>query len=57
MTIIETMARGIPNKFIRVASIPEVIKDGVTGRLIEAGNTAQHTDALRRRLTDRDLRQ
>ncbi|MDE6266956.1 MAG: glycosyltransferase family 4 protein [Muribaculaceae bacterium] len=57
MTILETMARGIPNISTRVASIPEVIEDGVTGLLIEPGNTPQLTDALRRMLTDRHLRQ
>ncbi|MDE5882020.1 MAG: glycosyltransferase family 4 protein, partial [Muribaculaceae bacterium] len=56
MTILETMARGIPNLSTRVASIPEVIEDGVTGLLIDPGSVEQLTDALRRLLTDRDLR-
>lgn len=56
MTILETMARGIPNLSTRVASIPEVIKDGETGLLIDPGDVDQLTDALRKLLMDRDLR-
>lgn len=56
MTILETMARGIPNLSTRVASIPEVIEDGVTGLLIDPGSVEQLTAALRRMLTDRELR-
>ena len=57
MTILETMALGIPNISTRVASIPEVIKDGRTGLLIEPGDVDQLTSALRLMLTDRTLRQ
>ena len=57
MTILETMARGIPNFSTRVASIPEVIEDGVTGLLMDPGRVDQLTDGLRRLLTDRGLRQ
>ena len=56
MTILETMARGIPNLSTRVASIPEVITDGETGLLLEPGDVDALTDGLRRLLTDRDLR-
>lgn len=56
MTILETMARGIPNLSTRVASIPEVIEDGVTGLLMEPGNVEQLTDKLRKLLTDLELR-
>ncbi len=38
MSILETMARGIPNISTRIASIPEVIKDGENGFLIEPGD-------------------
>lgn len=38
MTILETMARGIPNISTPVASIPEVITDGVTGLLVKPGD-------------------
>lgn len=56
MTILETMARGIPNFSTRVASIPEVITDGETGLLMEPGDVAALTEGLRRLLTDRELR-
>ncbi|MBQ2957361.1 MAG: glycosyltransferase, partial [Clostridia bacterium] len=38
MSILETMARGIPNISTRIASIPEVIKNGENGRMIEPGD-------------------
>lgn len=38
MTILETMAYGIPNISTNIASIPEVIEDGVNGYLINPGN-------------------
>ena len=56
MTILETMARGIPNLSTCVASIPEVITDGETGLLMEPGDVDALTDGLRRLLTDRELR-
>ena len=56
MTILETMARGIPNLSTRVASIPEVITDGETGLLIEPGDVDALTDGLRQLLTHNDLR-
>lgn len=46
MTILETMARGIPNISTPVASIPEVITQGVTGLLIEPGDVNALADAL-----------
>lgn len=39
MSILETMAAGIPNISTRIASIPEVIRDGENGILIEPGDT------------------
>ena len=38
MTILETMAYGIPNISTNIASIPEVIKNGENGYLIEPGD-------------------
>ena len=40
MSILETMGYGIPNISTNVASIPEVIKEGVTGYLITPGDKA-----------------
>ncbi len=39
MTILETMAAGIPNISTSIASIPEVIKNGENGFLIKPGDT------------------
>ncbi len=38
MSILETMGRGIPNISTRIASIPEVIRDGETGFLLNPGD-------------------
>ena len=38
MTILETMSHGIPNISTNIASIPEVIKNGRNGYLIEPGD-------------------
>ncbi len=38
MSILETMAAGIPNISTRIASIPEVIRDGENGFLMEPGD-------------------
>lgn len=56
MTILETMARGIPNISTPVASIPEVITDGETGLLVEPGDVDALADALRRLIGDTTLR-
>lgn len=56
MTILETMARGIPNISTRIASIPEVITDEKTGMLIEPGDIDALTDALRRMISDEKKR-
>ncbi len=56
MTILETMARGIPNISTPVASIPEVITDGLTGLLVEPGDVEALAGALRRLTGDATLR-
>ncbi|MCM1163294.1 MAG: glycosyltransferase family 4 protein [Muribaculaceae bacterium] len=48
MTILETMACGIPNISTPVASIPEVITNGVTGLLVEPGDVKGLAGALKR---------
>jgi glycosyltransferase involved in cell wall biosynthesis len=45
-TLLEAMACGTPAVCTRVASLPEVVEDGVTGFVVEAGDR----DALRDRL-------
>lgn len=56
MTILETMARGIPNISTPVASIPEVITDGVTGLMVAPGDTEAIGRALLAVATDPALR-
>lgn len=46
MTILETMAYGIPNISTNIASIPEVIEDGVDGYLIEPGDVTKLSKIL-----------
>ena len=57
MTILETMALGIPNISTPVASIPEVIEDGVTGMLVPPGDAVALASAIERMAGDARLRQ
>lgn len=57
MTILETMARGIPNISTPVASIPEVIHEGETGLLVAPGDAEALAGAIERLATDPELRQ
>lgn len=56
MTILETMAHGIPNISTRIASIPEVIKDGENGFMIMPGDVESLTTCIERLVTDVELR-
>lgn len=55
MTILETMAYGIPNISTRVASIPEIIKDGSNGVLIEPGSVGTMAETLYMLLNNDEL--
>lgn len=57
MSILETMARGIPNISTNIASIPEVIHEGETGYLIKPGDIEQLQKAILVLLKDRQLRE
>ena len=57
MTILETMAVGIPNISTNIASIPEVIKDGVNGFLITPGDVDALVDRLQRLIINTSLRE
>lgn len=46
MTILETMGRGIPSISTPVASIPEVVKDGENGYLVEPGDVDALADRI-----------
>ncbi len=56
MTILETMAHGIPNISTNIASIPEVLHDGENGFLINPGDVDALCDCLLRLATDEALR-
>ena len=56
MTILETMACGVPNISTPVASIPEVIEDGVNGLLVTPGDVQQLADAIEELCQDKAKR-
>ncbi len=54
--LFESMAMGVPVAATAVSAIPELVEDGVTGRLVPPGRPQALTDALRVLLTDSGLR-
>lgn len=56
MTILETMAYGIPNIASDVASIPEIINENETGRLVKPGDIDKLSKDILDILTDINLR-
>ena len=56
MTILETMAKGIPNISTNIASIPEVIEDGINGFLINPGDIKTLSERLKQLINEDDLR-
>ena len=56
MTILETMAAGIPNVSTAIASIPEVISDGKNGFLISPGDKDALYNKLLTLINNSDLR-
>ena len=56
MTILETMAAGIPNISTNIASIPEVLVDGENGYLITPGDVDVLVDRLRKLINEPELR-
>lgn len=57
MTILETMAHGIPNISTSIASIPEVLHDGKNGFMIKPGDINALCNCLLMLVNDKDLRQ
>jgi glycogen synthase len=51
--LVEAMASGLPVVANRVGGIPSLVRDGVTGRLVERGDVAGLARALTAVLTDR----
>jgi glycosyltransferase involved in cell wall biosynthesis len=56
MTVQQAMAAGKPVVATRVGGIPQLIEDGASGLLVDAGDVASMTDALVLLRTDPDLR-
>lgn len=56
MTVLETMAYGIPNISTNIASIPEVIDDGVSGILMEPGDGEKLEQSILKLAQDEALR-
>ena len=57
MTLIESMACSTPVIATRTGGMPEVLQDGVQGRLVEVGNTGAMADAIEEILSDDNKRQ
>lgn len=55
-SILEAMAAGLPSIVTRVGAAPEVIRDGVSGFLVEPGNPGMLADRLERLVQNETLR-
>jgi glycosyltransferase involved in cell wall biosynthesis len=53
--VVEALCRGRPVVASRVGGIPDLVRDGVNGILVEPGDTPALADALLRVLRDREL--
>ncbi len=56
LALLQAMSAGLPVVATRVGGIPDVVRDGVDGLLVDAGDPAAVTTALRRLVTDVELR-
>lgn len=54
--VLEAMAAGRPVVASKVGGVPELVMDGETGLLVEAGNVHELVEALNRLIHDADLR-
>ena len=57
MSVLEAMAYGKPVVGSRMGGIPELVEDGKTGLLFEAGNVNELTSVLDRLMSSAELRQ
>ena len=55
IVLLEAMLAGLPVVATRVSAVPEVVVDGETGFLLQAGDVAGLADAVGRLLADREL--
>jgi glycosyltransferase involved in cell wall biosynthesis len=56
LTYLEAQASGLPVVAQNIAGVPEVVIDGKTGLLTEAGNVKAYSDAIHRLIADEALR-
>ena len=54
--MVEAQSAGLPVVSTRSGGIPELIRDGITGVLVDRADTHQLADALTRILTDNEAR-
>ena len=54
--LMEAMAAEVPVVTTRIAGIPELVEDGVSGLLVPPGDVAALTDALKKLLGDATAR-
>jgi len=57
VAILEAMAAGLPVISTPVGAIPDAVKDGVTGFLVQAGATGMLAEAIAKLVNDRGLRE
>ena len=55
--LMEAMACGLPGVSTRLVGIPDLIRDGVTGLLVEPNDPAGLADAIARLMHDKELRE
>jgi glycosyltransferase involved in cell wall biosynthesis len=56
-TVVEALAVGTPVLAMEAGGVAEVVRDGVNGLLVPAGDTAALADAVRRYFADAELRE
>lgn len=56
IAIIEAMASGVPVVGTTIGAVPDLIRDGVEGRVVEPGDVTGLADALEQLIGDPDLR-
>lgn len=56
VVLMEAMAAQVPVVTTRIAGVPELVQDGVSGRLVPPGEASAFTEALAELLSDADMR-
>jgi glycosyltransferase involved in cell wall biosynthesis len=56
IALLQAASAGLPVVAVAAGGMPEAVEDGITGRLVEAGNVDELVAALEQLLADRELR-